>query len=219
MVNWRLKNCKQLPRKATALIVMLSVCLAGLPIPIGRIERTAKDHSEPFPCQHCPCGCKTAEQCWRSCCCHTNAEKIAWAEKNGVTPPDFVFVAAKRELVAVKCLKATQSSTCAHCVVAQLEFSPTSSPSSVVAAGESIAVQGDDFAGSSESATVLSIFALKCQGHVSDFCHLPYVVLWPTLLVGNQVQPTGWHFALASPRVARVFFPPDDPPPRIDVLG
>jgi hypothetical protein len=28
-----------------------------------------KDTSEPFPCQHRACGCRTAEQCRTSCCC------------------------------------------------------------------------------------------------------------------------------------------------------
>lgn len=38
-----------------------------------------------------------AEACWRKCCCHTNAEKLAWAKQHGVTPPDYVVAAAERE--------------------------------------------------------------------------------------------------------------------------
>lgn len=40
--------------------------------------------AEPYPCQHCPCGCLTAEQCWSSCCCHTVEERLAFARKHGL---------------------------------------------------------------------------------------------------------------------------------------
>lgn len=56
----------------------------------------AKRSGERFPCEHCGCGCATAEQCWRNCCCFTPAERLAWAEKNGVEPPAFVVVAARK---------------------------------------------------------------------------------------------------------------------------
>ena len=41
----------------------------------------------------------TADACWRSCCCHTNQQKLAWARENGVTPPDYVVVAAAKEVI------------------------------------------------------------------------------------------------------------------------
>lgn len=39
---------------------------------------------------NCPCGCSSAESCWNSCCCHTDIEKLAWARKNSVRPPEFL---------------------------------------------------------------------------------------------------------------------------------
>jgi hypothetical protein len=56
-----------------------------------------KETSEPFPCQDRPCGCRSASQCWKKCCCFTNAQKIAWAKSHGVAVPDFVIVAAGQE--------------------------------------------------------------------------------------------------------------------------
>jgi len=45
----------------------------------------------PYPCQSRPCGCLTAEQCWAGdCCCFSIEEKLAWAEANGVEPPEHV---------------------------------------------------------------------------------------------------------------------------------
>jgi len=55
----------------------------GLPIPAC----ASIDHSQPFPCQNHRCGCTSAEQCWRQCCCFTLEEKMAWAKANGVEPP------------------------------------------------------------------------------------------------------------------------------------
>jgi hypothetical protein len=70
----------------------VAICSVGVPLP-----QTVKKSGDPFPCQHCACGCKDAESCWRSCCCHTDREKLAWAKRHGVTPPAFVVAAARRE--------------------------------------------------------------------------------------------------------------------------
>jgi hypothetical protein len=48
------------------------------------------------------CSCRSAQACWRGCCCHTNREKLAWAEKHGVTPPSYVVAAAAKEKPAAR---------------------------------------------------------------------------------------------------------------------
>src|SRR5437868_1752138 len=65
-------------------------------VPLVRLG-PAKDRSRPFPCQDHRCGCLSAEQCWRSCCCFTNSQKLAWAAEHGIRPPAYVFTAAARE--------------------------------------------------------------------------------------------------------------------------
>lgn len=91
-------------------VVAMMVC-AALPLPTslfsegsssdgatGRGASTGfKKEPTPFPCQHRPCGCRTAEQCWRRCCCFSNTEKLAWAKRHHVTPPSYVEEAAARE--------------------------------------------------------------------------------------------------------------------------
>jgi hypothetical protein len=57
--------------------------LVGIPLPTP----VSKDSSRPFPCQHHRCGCASADQCWRHCCCFTREQKLAWARENGVSPP------------------------------------------------------------------------------------------------------------------------------------
>lgn len=75
--------------KMTRIILWLSCVAVGLgnsylPLPTP----TLKDRSVPFPCQDNACGCRNAAQCWSSCCCNTDAQKLAWANENSVTPPD-----------------------------------------------------------------------------------------------------------------------------------
>jgi len=63
--------------------------MMGVPLPVS----AAKDSTSPFPCQNHACGCTSAEQCWRHCCCYTAEEKLAWARANRVEPP--AYAAAK----------------------------------------------------------------------------------------------------------------------------
>lgn len=89
-------------------VVVCGLCCAvllatvGVPLPV----RVAKDRSTPFPCQDRPCGCASAERCWKSCCCFTNEQKVAWANKQGVKLPDYVLVAAQKEAAPAKAARA-----------------------------------------------------------------------------------------------------------------
>ncbi len=69
--------------------------LATLPLPLP--ASVHKSGGLPFPCQNHPCGCQTAEQCWRHCCCFTPEERWAWARENNVEPPDYAEKPAEPE--------------------------------------------------------------------------------------------------------------------------
>ena len=81
---------------------------SGLPLPLGSVapaggsaaaKRLAgKDRSQPFPCMDRPCGCATAKQCFADCCCHTPAERLAWAKAHGIEPG--VLAALERRVAA-----------------------------------------------------------------------------------------------------------------------
>ena len=92
--------------------LVLSVCVAWLAqnsyldTPI----RIVKDISIPFPCQFNGCGCKDAVQCWSSCGCHSDAEKIAWAKANSVQPPDWFL-----EDLKTKPAEEAATSSCGGC--------------------------------------------------------------------------------------------------------
>lgn len=80
---------------AAVLLPVLLFCMVGIPLP----SAGSKHSAERFPCENSPCSCNSAAACWDHCCCHTDDEKLVWAEKNGVKPPKFLVdrVAAKRK--------------------------------------------------------------------------------------------------------------------------
>ena len=91
-----LRRLRSASRLATAWLLVATYAATALGIPIP-LPSTIEIGGMPFPCQAHRCGCNTAEQCWKSCCCHTNSEKLAWAAAHDVTPPAYVIVAAARE--------------------------------------------------------------------------------------------------------------------------
>ncbi|HZZ71090.1 MAG TPA: hypothetical protein VFE24_02490 [Pirellulales bacterium] len=72
-----------------ALLLSYLTTVIGVPV-------RAKDplDDRPYPCQGHLCGCCCAEQCWRTCCCFTREQKLAWAVEHGVTPPREFFETA-----------------------------------------------------------------------------------------------------------------------------
>ena len=86
-------------RRGIAFVALLNyLALAvGLPLPSCSYAAMGPDagSSTPHPCSDHRCGCRSAEQCWKDCCCFSPAEKLAWARRRGITPP--VFVVAEPE--------------------------------------------------------------------------------------------------------------------------
>lgn len=76
---------------SAALLAAYIVTAVGVPLPLG--ARPPSD--ELYPCMNCACGCASAEQCWRSCCCHTLAERFAWAREHRVRPPEYAIAQAQ----------------------------------------------------------------------------------------------------------------------------
>ena len=93
------KLSPKLIRRLTGLAVTFWICAMLLPLPMAPLPTGSpeKDLSQPFPCQNRPCGCRSAEQCWKKCCCFNNTEKIAWAKAHKVTIPAYVGTAAENE--------------------------------------------------------------------------------------------------------------------------
>ncbi len=100
---------------AAGLILTLAIGMLGVPLPV----RQSKPSNERFPCEACPCGCSTADYCWDKCCCHTDEEKLAWADRNGVAPPAFLVARVEKRCqqnccVATNDTEASDSSCCSR---------------------------------------------------------------------------------------------------------
>jgi hypothetical protein len=81
------------------LLLWLGLLQFPLPFSVRATESASngKDLSTPYPCMNRPCGCRSAEDCWKSCCCTTKAERIAFVLENGLEMPAALVDAADEE--------------------------------------------------------------------------------------------------------------------------
>ncbi len=70
------------------LVGMYALVVTGAPFPVASEISLQLVR---FPCEDSACGCSSAKQCWRSCCCSTLEEKIIWARINGIVVPEDVL--------------------------------------------------------------------------------------------------------------------------------
>jgi hypothetical protein len=145
-------------QRLTTWMAAAAVMIGSLGVPHS--TQRAVRSGEAFPCQNCACGCSDAATCWRDCCCFTNAQKIVWAEKNGVKVPLYVTVAARREQASAAetpacCLNQMASDSC---------DSSCSSDANEVCTEPSCCQKRSHSSSDSERKVVLLMSALKCRG-------------------------------------------------------
>jgi hypothetical protein len=87
-------------RRPLAWLLIAQQILAGAGISLPRTAAAAGS-AERYPCEHCGCGCRSAERCWTQCSCFTYQEKVAWARQHGVAVPEYAVAAAQREAAAL----------------------------------------------------------------------------------------------------------------------
>jgi hypothetical protein len=78
---------RRLPRRVCAVVALSAYVVAAVGFPLPAVA--SRPNGIPFPCQGHRCGCQSAEQCWRSCCCFSAEEHLSWARANHVEPPAF----------------------------------------------------------------------------------------------------------------------------------
>ncbi len=197
-----------------SLAAIYVVVAAGVPLP--KISRSATS-GERFPCESCDCGCDSAEHCWRSCCCHTLAERLAWAKENGVTPPDFALAAARdadldsggRPLAAkaVRVVMATKS-CCTH----QHEHDCCKSATATRACCNS---RRSSPTNSRESAAIVAWRALGCRGQSLHWLAAVPTLIAIDLTLCDQMPLVAWLGPHSSEVAAGVADVPTPPPPEI----
>ena len=200
-------------RWLSCLSVVFVLCAVLLPMPISlRPSGVEKDQSQPFPCQSRPCGCRSAEQCWKKCCCFTNSQKVAWAKANGVDLPDYVLAAAKKETAAVKKSCALCSKTKDNGEKPKCEKSVASTSSKP----QTSATQAPKvLARTKTTKWVLSVYAAECQGQPSLTMCFPATIIPARIVpVTNSVEITEIVQEI-SERLSSTTLRPPLPPPKI----
>ncbi len=201
-------------RWLSCLSVAFVLCAVLLPMPISlrSSDGVEKDLSQPFPCQNRPCGCRSAEQCWKKCCCFTNSQKVAWANANGVDLPDYVLAAAKKESAVVKKSCALCSKTKDNGEKPKCEESLTSKDSQPKT---SVTQAPKALARTKSSKWVLSVYAAECQGQPSTTMCFPATIIPPRLVpVTNSLEMTEVVHEI-SERLNSTTLRPPLPPPKI----
>ncbi len=233
------KLSSRITRGLLSLIVLFGVCAMLFPLPVSRSvpETPGKDASESFPCQNRPCGCRSAEQCWKKCCCFNHAQKIAWAKTHNVKVPDFVLAAARKERVrSVEREICSAADSPSHRPVASAAGSccercqqkPTA-PTNLACCTTAIAKKPEscskplqriasvEFSKSRGPKTkwVLAVYAAECQGQTPLAFSFPasivperITLVMPTVLAIDSVS-------IESERLQQASLRPPLPPPKI----
>ena len=201
-------------RWLSCLSVAFVLCAVLLPMPVSLrpSDGVEKNLSQPFPCQNRPCGCRSAEQCWKQCCCFTNSQKVAWAKTNGVSLPDYVVAAAEKETATVKkpcalCSKTKENGSTAKCD----EFITAARNEQQIATPQIPKVT----AHTKTSKWVLTVYASECQGQPS------FSMCFPTTIVPARVVPVTNSVEITeivreiSERLSPTTLRPPLPPPKI----
>ena len=184
-----------------AMLLLVNVIAALLPVPIVSFLPTqGKDRSRPFPCQDRPCGCRSAEQCRKKCCCFSAEQKLAWAKQHGVSPSDVVPTAGTCN-VEVK----PASTTCCSSSRESDSRPPIGQRKSKHAANSTNRVQ-----------IVIGAMAQECQGAgQAAFGQFVYLIPMPVTMEPLATD-AGERLVLEKTRFTQRFAEPPIPPPRMN---
>ena len=199
---------------AASLVCAVAVALATLGIPLP--ESFRKQAVEWFPCLECPCGCATAEVCWRECCCFSTAEKLALAREHRVEPPQFLLAQAEREAERQLDVKLADLKPCCRArAMQQWEQAQQREPDKV-ACQETAGPERVTPPPSQRGVRLFStIDALKCRGLSPSLTLLP-----PSVLPEVDLGIDAVHAASEQLFIEDLFFAgrtdqPPSPPPQL----
>jgi hypothetical protein len=179
--------------RLVSLSVLVGIVCSMAPLAVG--QQSVKDLSEPFPCQHRACGCRSASQCWKRCCCFSTAQKLAWARINQVQPPDSVVAAARTE----EPRQARKSSGCCH---------------KGASGKQATAAPASDPTGQDSTIYVVAFLAHQCQGHHWYWNALPWTILPAISVMERTRQQAQSKLELTSEKRLILNQQPPVPPPR-----
>lgn len=151
-------------QRLLAVLALVGYWSATIGVPIPQSPR--KDGGEPFPCQGHHCGCQNAAACWRTCCCYSATEKVAWARAKAVEPPAAAVVEAALEWNSPRQRDAEiTAAACARCTERAGRNCRSATATPVPAAScRSSSDRNDE---TSATTWHVSVSPVKCQGLIS----------------------------------------------------
>lgn len=207
--RWPARRQRVLRWSAAVAYLLLAT---GVPLP----SPGSMDRSQPFPCMDHQCGCRSAEQCWRNCCCMGLEEKLAWAREHGVTPPDYVLAEARSGHIAWP--RQSEVASCAgdsdrcehHCPCCKSAACSDEHPSERAAANLRHKT-------AQPRAGVVLIAALGCQGVGQNWMGMAVSLPPPAEIRWSVETGITGEVEILSERHRGIAFPPSTPPPRAAV--
>ena len=210
-------------------LLLYALVASGLPLPMGTLDGSVaarlaeKDRSKPFPCMNKPCGCGSAKQCFAKCCCHTAAERLAWARARRVE--DAILRDLERQRAEEESPLKSAEGTCCAKRPASGSRATLDGPQ-ICSESRSLAVTKDqdpkpsaeDEAPPAEVTPRRSLVLramLACGGIAAEWCSCGIAVPPPSAPVAvTTCEPMGEAVELADQPILSVSVTLDPPPPR-----
>jgi hypothetical protein len=222
--RWWNKSWRTFKRRLCAGLTLVSylVSIFGFPLPAAAAPKSG----ERFPCENHPCGCQTAEQCWRNCCCTTHEERWAWARANNVEPPSYAEkpksnnwrTESRRQKAQGQSKPDASPCCCQHQGKKKSCCQTNAFEDDKDGQNEEGQETGEKPASKAGTSWVLGIAALRCGGQ-GAFWTATAVALppEPPMAWSPIMSPLGW-LACADSFPHVLAQNPPDPPPRLFAL-
>ena len=185
-------------RQITSILLIAGFVAALLPIPlISTSASIGKDLSRPFPCQNRPCGCRSAAQCKKKCCCFSDEQKLAWAIRNGVDPSEVVAS-------TTKCSTGSKSASTVCCTIKNV-------------AKPQVTHRLPKVKSTSQSRykIVIKAVADDCQGLAKTASGQSVFLIPPTASLNQFVESIVERFVIQGSVLVQAIAEPPVPPPRV----
>lgn len=236
-MQWlRFNFCVQPSRQHfTIVLLLVAFFVALVPIPVGLIRDVAqKDLTQPFPCQDRPCGCRSADQCRKKCCCFTPLQKMAWGKRHGIkgfeipstpTPPPKALCEVKwltirkapiyMAPIRMAPIHSAQTASQGCCSAkTELKLSPIKVNAEKPKCTDAVNQPADTAKSTPRFQTVIGVCAQQCQGVEQSLAGLPIFILPLPITLEILIEPRGERLTVEPVQLLSAAIQPPVPPPR-----
>jgi hypothetical protein len=190
------------------LLVAYVITAAGVPISVGSLPQKS---GEIFPCMASSCGCRTADQCWRSCCCHTLAQRLAWARKRRIEPPGFVIAQARAAGFDFESLAAAPCDDASQCFRSNSQATVAADKASSCCSDRGTQISSSE----QQNDGIVAWRALACRGQSMNWLAAVPNMVFARPEVSHEIPLIGWLGPAVSDVADGESIDPEVPPPEL----